>query len=624
MTGARPSTRDSKIVIEFGGTRKDSKSKKYPMVTVSNKAYKRSSLGATSVTSNEGAIESPGSEASYTMRTGFADVSVPPTDHSRTSQTYRTRHDVPAGHYRQTSSSVTSSQPPSLYATSDAESPAASARQLPSYPRTIVHNPLPGVAPSSPNTSRAPVSAPAPASPQGHRIRVATPRTSSRDNIGADGLTPLDYSDFVDQSASSHASSSRAAAPEITDRAADREQRRKQKEDDRKRQEEADRRYAEELDKQEEAKQVRFDLGRAEDRTNQRAEQKIAESEKRRAEERDDARRRKKDHEQRPPTKKPEREKTKPPTRDFTRRPGGHSRRSSMTQADIDEMNRLRLQEEAQMAREREATEIRERNEQTAALRQQQQASDYWDPRGGGDRYPIPNASAGVGRRGSVSSRRPSITGNLPPMGGLGRSNSTRRVSIIQAAPPPNPPALTTQFSPQQQYSTRPPSSHYQNPPTMFSPSSYTSSSRPPSARHPSNHEIPFAQPPTRTSHTNLDTNPFTLPPTRPVHPSHPPHDHPFAVASSALAPHETGRDRWDGRELRDALPRTNQHHTLQRRGDGDERRAHGRAQQATRNLETAQGYEDEYESSNEEDEERKLAGKGARMGVGKSRRPGY
>jgi hypothetical protein len=601
-TGARPPTRDSKIIIEFGGNKKDGKSKKYPLVTVSNKAYKRSSLSATSITSNDGAIESPGSEASYTLRTGFADVSIPPTDHIGQSQSYRTRQDVSGSHHRQISSSssrATSSQTPSLYATSDAESPAASARQLPTYPRTIVHNPLPGVAPTSSIVSRAP--APAPAPSQTSRLSPSASR-ASRDNIGADGLTPLDYSDFVDHSASSHASSSRAAAPEITDRAADRDRRRKLKDDERKRQEEADRRYAEELEQQEEAKQVRFDLGRADDRSKQRAEQKIAESEKRRAEDREDARQHRKDREARPPTKKPEREKTKPPTRDYTKRPG-HSRRGSMTQADVDEMNRLRQQEEAQMVREREATEIRERDERAAALRQQQQSSDYWSPRSG-DRYAAPATATGVGRRGSISSRRPSISGNPPPMGGLSRSNSTRRVSIIQAAPPANLPPLTTQFAqpqqPSQQYSTRPPSSHYQAAPPLFSPSPYTSTSRPPSARHASQHDNPFAQPPTRTSHTSQDSNPFALPATRPIHPSHPP---------PALASWDAG-----ARELRDALPPT------------QDRRGVGRAQQASRELGAVQGYADAFESSSEEEEvgDVKLKGKGARMGFGKSRRPGY
>ncbi|KAF2684294.1 hypothetical protein K458DRAFT_29970 [Lentithecium fluviatile CBS 122367] len=631
ITGARPSTRDSKIVIEFGGSRKDGKSKKYPLVTVSNKAYKRSSLGGTSVTSNEGAIESPGSEASYTIRTGFADVPVPPTDHLGQSQGYRTRHDVPQSHHRHVSSSsshTTSSQPPSLYATSEPESPSTSARQLPSYPRTIVHNPPPGVAPLSPNASRA--TAPSPS----YRTNTVAPRKPSRDNIGADGLTPLDYSDFVDRSASSQASSGRAAAPEITDRAADRERRRKRKEDERKRQEEEDRVYAakvlaEELDKQEEVKQVRFQLGRAEDRANQRNENKTAESEKRRAEDREEARRRKKGHEERPPTKKPEREKTKPPTREY-KRSGHHSRRSSITQADIDERNRLRLQDEAQMALERKATEEREREERAAELRQQQQMNGYYDPRGG-DRYPISNSSSGVGRRGSVSGRRPSVSGNPPAVGGLGRSNSTRRVSIIQPTPPVNLPALTTQFSPpppQQQYSTRPPSSHYQNPPPVFSPGSYSSSSRPPSARHASSHENPFAQPPTRTSHTSQDSNPFALPPTRNVHLTQ--HDNPFAAQPSVLQPPpEVRRDAWDSRDLRDALPRppNQNHHAQPRRGEeviNTRPRDHVRAQQATRNLGAVQGtvpgFEDDYESSSEE-EDQKLAGKGARMGFGKSRR---
>jgi hypothetical protein len=637
VTGTRPPTRDTKIIIELSGSKKDSKSKKYPIVTVANKTYQRSSLNAGSVISSEGAIESPGSDASYTMRTGFADVPVPPTDHLG-SHGFRTRHDQPRSHHRHASSASTaSSQPPSLYATSETESPSASARQLPSYPRTIVHNSHSAVAPPSPNASRVG----APASPS-YFTNTVVPQSSSRDNLGADGLTPLDYSDFVDNSASSRASSSRAAAPEITDRAADRERRRKVKDDEKKRQDETERRLAQELEKQEEVKQVRFVLGRADERAKQRGENKIAESEKRRAEEREDARRRKKEQEARPPTKKPEREKTKPPTRDFNKRPG-HSRRASMTQADFEEQNRLRVQEEAQMAREREAADIRERDEKAAALRSQQQQNDYWDPRGG-DRYPVPNNSSGVAHRGSVSGRRPSISGNPPPMGGLGRTNSTRRVSIIQQAPPANLPPLTTQFPAQpqqtlqQQYSTRPPSSHYQTAPPVFSPGSYQGPSHAPSARH-ANHENPFAQPPTRTSHTSQDSNPFALPSTRNVHPTHPQHENPFAAQPSVFhSPPETAHDPWDNRNLRDALPQTaqhhpvsqatTQHHTLQRRGEevinraanDDRSRGHGRAQQATRNLGAVQGFRDEEESSSEE-EGMKLKGKGARMGFGKSRR---
>jgi hypothetical protein len=55
---------------------------------------------------------------------------------------------------------------------------------------------------------------------------------------------------------------------------------------------------------------------------------------------------------------------------------------------------------------------------------------------------------------------------------------------------------------------------------------------------------------------------------------------------------------------LRDALPRT----------------------QDKRGLGAAQEYADAFESSSEEEEEAevKLKGKGARMGFGKSRRPGY
>lgn len=611
---ARPSTRgsgDRQIVIEFGS--KKDKGKKYHG-SRSSKSYKRSSLGAASTTSNDVAIESPRSDASYPIPTGFPDSAVPPTDNFGQLHGFSTRHAAPQSHHRHTSSSA-SSQPPSLYATSDPES--LPGRRQARYPPTIVHNPPPGTA-SSPTTSRA-----APSSSSQYRTTTHAPQGSSRDNVGPDGLSPLDYSEFIDHSASSrtgssHASSGRAAAPEITDRAADRERRRKQKEDDKRRQEETDRRLAEELAQQEDVKQVRFELGRAEERQRQRGENKIAESEKRRAEERDEIRQRRKDGEKRA-TEKPKREKTQPPTRDFNIKPRHHSRRSSMTQADIDERNRLLLQDQARMNHEREAAEQREKEERAAELRQQQQTSGYWDPRGG-DRYPIPN---GPTRRDSVS-RRGSISSTAPPMG-LSRTNSNRRASIVQPAPPSNLPPLTTSF-PQQQYSTRPTSSHRQAAAPVFSPGSYNSSTRPaPSARHSSYHDNPFAQPPTRGSHASHTSqsssdNPFAQPPTRNVHP---PHENPFAQPQAAIrSPPESVQDPWDSRNMREALPRTGSHResqTLQRRGEDvisradDRPRGHGRAQQATVNLGRAAGY-----GSSSENEEDRLAGYGARLGLGR------
>ncbi|KAF2877320.1 hypothetical protein BDV95DRAFT_589918 [Massariosphaeria phaeospora] len=583
----RPSTREGPrvvkpphIIIELG--RKD-RSKKYPAVSVYPKiSSKRTSLGA----SSDVAVESSGSDASYTYRTGLPEAPVVSADPLRQSHGYTTRPAVPQGHRHTSSASsfTPSSQPPSLYATSDPDSP--STRRPARYPPTIIHNPLPGGAPPSPTMSRAPATGPS----NSYHITLASPHSSHREQVAPDGLTPLDYSDFVNNNVSSHASSSRAPAPEITDRGADRERMRQQKAYERKRQEQADRRFAEELAKEEtEVKQVRFELDRADTRAEQRAEQKLAESEKRRAEVREKERQRKQEDMARKEWEVREAEAklkqgSRPPPTTTTRR---HSRRPSVSQADAEERKRLLLETEAQMAREREAAERRERDEKAALLRQQQQTTQYYNPRAG-------DSGAGFSRRNSVSGRRGSVSGPPPPLTGLGRTNSTRRVSISQ----PNPPALTAAFS-QQQYHTRPPSSHHQNPPPpFFSPSSQQDY---PSARHaPHPSDNPFAQPGLRSS---TDTNPFAARTSQ---------ENPFAQPHAA----------WDTRNMHDALPTTlmssahsrqvsdeGRYRTLQGRGEDVISRA---ARQATRSMQMAVGYEDDYQESGSEVEDG-YAARGAR-----------
>lgn len=634
----RPSTKEKvvkpEIIIEFG-SRKD-KSKKYP--SSSSKGYKRSSLGASSIGSNDIAIDSPGSDPSYPIRTGFPEASVPPSQ----PPAYTTRPAAPLSHQRHTSSAsgsslTTSSQPPSLYATSEPESP--STRKPARYPPTIVHNPPPGAAsgvpPSSPTATRG--QGAGPSSP--YRTKVHVPKDSTG-NVGADGVFPVGYSDFQDFSNSSRASSGKAPAPEITDRDAERARQRKLRaEEDRRRQERADHEMAQAIARDEEARQVRFELGRAEFRAQERAENQYAQNEARRAEEREEARQRKQREqdervaretrkekadrlkeeiarkerevrkaEQADPRRR-ERRDSRPPTRDPTKR---HSRRNSMSQHDIIEQKRLLAETEAQMAREREATEQREREERAAFLREQQQTTQYWDPRGG-DRYPVPN-EPGFSRRNSVSGRRGSMSSNAPTVG-LGRTNSQRRVSVIQPAPPTGLPPINTNVPPNQ-YSTRPPSSSHQNPPPLlFSPGSGQTYSRPPSARHAS-YENPFAQPPTRVSNTSQDSNPFAQGQNRP-------------------SPPVTTRDPWDARDLRDALPRESaprsghnrqssdsHQNTLHRRGkdviEQASYRQHERARQASRNMGKVVGFEDDYEDSDSENEEDKVAGYGPRLGLGK------
>lgn len=615
-TSVRPSTRDGQkaikpeIIIEFGS--KKGKGSKYPSVSVSTGTYKRSSMGDSSVGSNDIAIDSADSDESHPIRTGFPDAPLPTPVAFGQGDGFIPTPNVPRSHHRQTSSASSftgSSRTPSLYVTSDPDYDSPTSQRTARYPSTIIHNPPPAAAPPSP--SRKPTT-----TSSSHRTVVVTPQGFTQDTHTPDGLFPLDYPEFADRSSSSHASS---GAPEITRRGKDRDrdERRKKKEEERKRQEEQDRKIAEELAKQENVKQVRFELGRAEARAIERAERTYADKEKTRAEEREEARRRK-DEER----KKVEREelaaaqekaareqaareqaardqaardqaaaakerkkekKGPPPSMENGKRPN-HTRRLSMTQAQVDEQRRLLAAEGLHMQGEREAAEARERDERNAVFRQQQEQPGYYDPRGG-DRT-LSNANTGtVARRPSVS-RRNSIN-NGPPMA-LGRSNSTRRTSIIQ----PNPPAITSQ--PQ----ARLPSARQSGPPVSF-PTNFNQdySVRPPSARRPSYaQENPFAAPPTRGSGSSID-NPFTPAPS-------------VLSPTAANAP-----DPWDVRVIQDTLPSARQlpvenrvtTMTMQQRGEAVINRASAAAQHAPRQAPRAHGpvagYEDDYgDSESEED----------------------
>lgn len=573
-TFARPSTRDGQktikpeIIIEFGP--KKGKSTKYPSVSVSTGSYKRSSLGASSVGSNEGAIESPGSDASNTIRTGFPDAPLPPTVAFGRSDAYIATPTVAQGrHHRHTSSSSSftgSSRTPSLYVTSDPDYDSPTNQRTARYPSAIVHNHSTGSVPPSPSRNQ-----PGP-SVGSYRTAVVTPQGFSQETHTPDGLFPLDYAEFADRSASSHASSS---APEITRRGKDRDERRKKKEEDR-RQQEDERRAAEEFEKAENVKQVRFELGRAESRTQERLQNAYAETEKHRAEAREEARQRKEDErkskEREEQARKRKEEKSKPPTTDFTKRPTG-SRRLSMTQAQIEDQRRLLAAEEAHMQGEREVTEAREREERMTAFRQQQEQPGYYDPRGG-DRTLSSNSST-IARRNSIS-RRNSVSSAVPPTG-LGRSNSNRPANIIQA----NPPAINAQVS--QPFGR--PSARQAGPPVSF-PANFNHSAR----RSSFSQENPFAAPPTRGSGSSLDN--------------------PFASTSSVMSPSGTAAatDPWDVRVVQNALPvvhqPTNSRYTIQQRGEAVINRSgtHNAARQATRAMGRVAGYENDYDDDSEED----------------------
>ncbi|ORX99150.1 hypothetical protein BCR34DRAFT_141189 [Clohesyomyces aquaticus] len=662
----RPSTRDGttraikpEIIISIGGSKKD-KGKGY-----TSAHRKRASLGASSIaSSNEVHIDSPGSDASYTVRTGFPEAPLAPVNGFSQSPAYTTITTAPKGHHRHTSSAssyTNSSRPPSF-----AEPDSPSTRRAPRYPPTIVHNPPTGAAtgftPSSPTVTRAP----APSSPS---YRVVAPKESTQPGVisSSDGLFPTDYAEFHDRSGSSNGSFTRAV--EITDRDADRARQRKLKSEaeKKKRQEEADEILARQLQEREqkrssqeqefqrslqeqerkhtlyeeelkraaqqssqqeqEQKQVRFELGRADARAKERAENQYAENEKRRAEDREEARRKQREQREREEraAKDAKKEKPKernrleeekarrrkqqdeqdakdakaratekrdprPPTRDPPKRHSTQSRRNSVSQEyQQREREKLLAETQAQMAREREAADQRDREERAELLRQQQETSQsYWSPRRD-DRYPVANENPGVGRRNSVSGRRSSISSNAPM--GLGRTNS-KRVSIHQPAPPA---PINTSF--QQTYATRPQSSHFQQPPTpLFSP---PMAGRPgPSARRPSYSGE-------RPSYNG--ENPFTPQP------------------SMRHSPPMVSREPWDTRDMREALPREaapahhrqvsdDRHPTLRRRGEDDI----NKAKQATHKLGKAVGYENDYAIDDSEDEEDRIAGYGPRLGMGK------
>ncbi|KAH7361303.1 hypothetical protein BKA66DRAFT_425700 [Pyrenochaeta sp. MPI-SDFR-AT-0127] len=593
-SGSRPSTRDGQkvikpeIIIEFGP--KNSKSTKYPSVSVSTGSYKRSSLGASSIGSNDVAIESPGSDASHTVRTGFPEAPLPPSVAFGRSDNYIATPTVPQGrHHRHTSSSSSftgSSRTPSLYVTSDPDYDSPTNQRTARYSSTVVHNHTTANVPPSPSRSQPGISA------GSYRTAVVTPHGFTQETHTPDGLYPLDYSEFADQSASSHASS---GAPEITRRGKDRDERRKKKEEDRRLQEELDRKAAEELEKAENIKQVRFELGRAEGRAQERAQKVYAETEKARAEAREEARKRKEEErkseerklkEREEQVRKRKEERSKPPTNDFTKRPTG-TRRLSMTQTQIEDQRRLLAAEEIRMQGEREAAEAREREERSAAFRQQQEQPGYYDPRGG-DRT-LSNNNSTLARRNSIS-RRNSVSATAPPTG-LGRSNSNRRPSIIQ----PNPPVVSTQAS--QSYGR--PSARQSGPPVSF-PAKFNHSARRPSFSQ----ENPFAAPPTRGSGSSLD-NPFS--PTTSV------------MSSSSTGP---APDPWDVRVIQDALPATDSRYTIKQRGEAVINRSatHNAARQATRAMGRAAGYDDDYDDESEEDHVPRYATRTGLSGKGRKK----
>ena len=357
------------IHIEFSS--KKGKGKSYgPTVHITTGKTKRTSGGSSS------AYESPGSEGSHTVRTGYPDISPPPLSRGGLRPT--------SDQYRNMSSDEShsgSSHIAHTYHTSDGydtPSLATGTTSTSSGVRPIIHN-GPRHAPSPIDSTRGTAGSPS------NSYRTAEVRPSSLYNEDSDRT----------RSTSSY-------APEITGREADRQQRREQQ----KRQQEAlDRELAANLIREENIKQVRFETDRANHRTAERAQNAYAAQEQRRAEDRERLRQQ--------ATREREREaqaakdaaakeaasrRSKPPT--TAPKP---ARRNSvrMSSAEAAKQAQLVAAEEYQMQQERIKAEALEREERAAeraaqqppptfsphnqpppTLQERQKDSKYYDPRG--------------------------------------------------------------------------------------------------------------------------------------------------------------------------------------------------------------------------------------------------
>lgn len=422
--GGRPSTRDGQktiapdIIINFN-SKKDS-GKRYSGVTVSTKAHKRPSLMASPIGLNDLIDDSPASDASHTIRTGFPDAPLPAPTVSGHPESYMPS--VSHGyHYRQTSSVSSfnaSSQPPSLCVTSDLDYESPDSRRSARPSPKIVQDQSTIMQPPSPSR----VSALESSVP--HRKPIVTPRDSTHEIHSPEGRYPVDHGDLVGRSASSHASS---RLPDSTRKSKLRDDRRKREEVDDRTREDRDalsRQVVEELAR-DNAKQVRFELDRPLVRGRERAEKFYAEKERDRIQAARDSTRRleRKEREKREreeaEAKLRKKDKSKASPTKLGVSPVNRAQRPSMTQDQLVEQRRLLAAEEHRMQNEREVAEARDREEQHSLLRPQQDAREYFDPRGG-DRS--------LGRRASIS-QQPLA---LPPMPSMppSRSNSHRRTSI--------------------------------------------------------------------------------------------------------------------------------------------------------------------------------------------------
>lgn len=509
------------IIIQIGSSKKD-KGREYRGST--SKSYKRSSLGAASIASNDIAVESPSSDASFTLRTGFPEAPMPPA-----TPAYAARPAGTQGHGYSNSASSITSQAPSLYVSSEPGS-SSLPRTSRNHP-TVIHNPTGDLSLPSPSTQ-----GPSYAASVTYRTTIVEPRGSTEQARAAPSVR-FDNSDHIIPVGVSNDPTDRARTTRNFAHDAEQSRDLQARADVGKREGEFEREKREARQLDEEARQARLELGRFESRANERAENSYAYREMRRMEEREEARkkreqeraaeearRKKKEEEAAEEARQQQRRELNERAAIAARREAERQRlealaekerqlkdteaklrkrqhRRSMSHSHQDaatqERKRLLAETHAQMAIEREAAEQREREEEAALAaitmsppstqgQQEQAVTDphYYDPRGG-SRIPGANQNVGLGRRNSISARRSSISSAALPAP-LGQTSSKRRTSIVQQGPPVSLSAHSNVFSTT----------------TVFPTSSQVSYTQPPSVRH-SSYEVenPFAAPPTRLPH---------------------------------------------------------------------------------------------------------------------------
>ena len=407
-TSSRPSTRDGSIKslkpqihIEINGGKKGKGTSYIPSVTVTTGKTHRSSMGSSS------AYESPGSEGSRGVRTGYPDAPAPPL-----SSSFGGLHSRP-GHLRNPSSDE--SYNGLVYHSSDAydtPSLATGTTATSSSTRPIIHN-GPRHVPSAVDTTRT------------TRGQAGSPASPYR-------VTEFAPSDRTERSHRPTSSHSIHAAPEIVGHGEDRERRRAEA---RRLQEALDREVAATVMREENAKQVRFETDRAKLRAEQRAENNFAAHEQRRADERERIRRQEKKQRE----AEAAREAAAKQAKSTASKPKSSRRNSaSVSAAEAAKQQQLLAAEARQMEKERRNAAALDREEQMheqmlqqqqlqrqqylqqtqpprePSLQERQQDPGYYDPRGA--RPTVPTGQPPVIRRPSQSGQRPN----------LGRTPSTR------------------------------------------------------------------------------------------------------------------------------------------------------------------------------------------------------